>query len=125
MYLEKELLPSLTDARLRFQTLVAANVLAIAERELEHDERHLHEEWDWLARLLDLKGPAAERPALLRTSVHAATEQLCGRIRAGAFDEPARFRELAGLLRRSVERKLEIANPRYLASFSRQPGVRG
>src|SRR5262249_26325493 len=37
-YLESELLPSLTDQRLKFQTLIAANVLSIAERELKSEE---------------------------------------------------------------------------------------
>ncbi len=45
LFLEKELLPGLTDARLRFQTLVAANVLAVAGREMAGEEALLHEEW--------------------------------------------------------------------------------
>jgi hypothetical protein len=39
LYLEKELLPALSDARLRFQTLVAANVLSVAGRELAGEAR--------------------------------------------------------------------------------------
>lgn len=116
-YLEEELIPTLTDARLRFQTLVAANVLAIVERELPAEERHLLQEWEWLAELLDLEGPAPQSLALLRTAVHEANRQLCQRIHQGAFDEPTRFLALSGRLRRIVERKLEVANPRYLATF--------
>jgi hypothetical protein len=117
LYLEKELLPTLNDARLRFQTLVAANVLAIVEREWLGEERQLLEDWRWLAPVLDLAGPAPQRLPEMHQSVREAHEQLCQRIRAGDYDEPACFRSLAQQLRRSVERKLEVANPRYLASF--------
>src|SRR5207302_6017650 len=57
-YLERELIPTLSDARLRFQTLVAANVLSIVERELQTEEDHLLQERQWLAELLELKTPA-------------------------------------------------------------------
>src|SRR5687767_58451 len=106
-YLESELIPTLSDARLRFQTLVAANVLSIVERELLVEERHLVEE---------LQGPRPESLAALRQAVRDENEALCARIRNGEFDEPERFRELLSQLRRGVERKLEVANPRYLAS---------
>jgi Domain of unknown function (DUF6285) len=53
-FLEAELLPALADARLRFQALVAANVLGVAERELALEEQHLAEEWP--------RRPARTRP---------------------------------------------------------------
>jgi hypothetical protein len=34
-FVERELLPGITDARLRFRTLVALNALGIAQREVE------------------------------------------------------------------------------------------
>jgi Domain of unknown function (DUF6285) len=37
-FLEREILPTLDDDRLRFRTLVAINALAIAQRELESRE---------------------------------------------------------------------------------------
>jgi Domain of unknown function (DUF6285) len=37
-FLEREILPTLTDHRLRFRTLVAINALAIAQRALESTE---------------------------------------------------------------------------------------
>ncbi len=36
-FLEAEVLPALTDPRLRFRALVAVNALGIAQRELEHE----------------------------------------------------------------------------------------
>jgi hypothetical protein len=107
-FLESELIPAQRDARLRFQTLVAANVLAIAEREWQHEEEQLALESQWLRRWIG----ATESGELL-----PAVQALCQRIRAGEFDEPERFAALAADVRRSVERKLEIANPRYLAAF--------
>lgn len=50
-FLEGEILPSLTDPRLRFRTLVAINALGIAQRELETAEDDLsHAELAELAR---------------------------------------------------------------------------
>jgi hypothetical protein len=114
-YLEKELLPALTDARLRFQTLVAANVLAIAGRELATEANSLEEEWALLDALLG----RVEKPMQtkeLRQAVERRNGHLCERVRAGEYDEPQRFGELTGMLRRVVVRKLEVANPRYLTS---------
>jgi hypothetical protein len=119
-YLEAELIPTLMDARLRFQTLVAANVLAIVERELGVEEEQLLHEWQWLADLMDLQGPAPQRLVALRQAVRQANDTLCQQIGQGWFDERSRLLALCRQLRPIVERKLEIANPRYLASFSRE-----
>ena len=62
---EKELLPTLTDPRLRFQTLVTAHVLEVVARELMTEEDHLLWEWEWLAELLDCLAPAPPRLAAL------------------------------------------------------------
>src|SRR5262245_938570 len=114
-FLESDLLPALAqgDARLRFTTLVAANVLAVAERELHSEESMLREEWHALAPLVGAAGEQPERLPELRAEVRAMNEQLCASIRAGGFDGE-RGVALAGLLRRMVARKLEVANPRYL-----------
>src|SRR4051794_14754916 len=97
-FLERELLPSLTDARLRFQTLIAANVLAVAGRELATQDAHRAEESAELARLLC----EAETG-----DVRGQNERLCRRIEAGDFDEEGARRELLAVLRRQVGRKLE------------------
>jgi hypothetical protein len=116
-YLEAELLPNLTDARQRFQTLVAANVLAIAGRELASEEGQLREEWDLLAGLVSADGQRPEGLAALREAVRQGNARLCERIRGGDFDDPARSRAAAAVARELVVRKLEIANPRYLAAL--------
>jgi hypothetical protein len=104
-FLESELLPCLTDARQRFQTLIAANVLAIAGRELATETDHLREEWLLLG--------GATLPANGRAAVEERNRDLCARIRAGHYDDPDAFRSLAATLRQIVTRKLEVANPRY------------
>ncbi len=115
-YLEAELLPTLTDARQRFQALVAANVLAVAGRELAGAETQLRREWELLAGLLGAGGAPPQHLTDLRQVVRQANARLCERIRAGDFDGAADFRRVAGAVRELVVRKLEVANPRYLAS---------
>ncbi len=107
-FLEGELLPTLSDARLRFQTLVAANVLAVAGRELASEEVGLRREWALLG-----EGIAPAGLEELRASVRAANLRLCERVRAGELDEPEAFRALAARLREVVVEKLQVANPRY------------
>jgi hypothetical protein len=118
LYLEKELLPALTDARQRFQTLVAANVLSVAGRELAREEAMLGEELEALAALLGEPGDVPAGREEKRRRVRALNESLCERIRRGEFDAPGRWREAAAVVRRLVVRKLEIANPRYLQAVS-------
>ena len=115
-YLEAELLPTVTDARQRFQALVAVNVLAVAGRELAGEEGQLREEWEVLAGLLGAGGPRPEGLGALRQAVRQANVRLCERVRAGDFDVPDAFRGAAGTIRELVVRKLEVANPRYLTS---------
>ncbi len=115
-FLESELLPTLTDARLKFQTLIAANVLSIAERELRSEETDLADELVFSMLLLKLDAKSVTWTEL-RTQVLKANELLCEHIRHGDYDEPARFTSLAKELRHFVDQKLQTANPRYLASF--------
>jgi hypothetical protein len=65
-FLEGEILPTLTDERLRFRTLVAINALGIAQRELESGEADdmSREELEELARQIragDVPADALER----------------------------------------------------------------
>jgi Domain of unknown function (DUF6285) len=65
-FLEGEILPTLTDQRLRFRTLVAINALGIAHRELESGDgddmsREELEELAWQIRSGDVPEGALER----------------------------------------------------------------
>jgi hypothetical protein len=121
-FLEAELVPALTDQRLRFQALIAASVLAIAGRELRTEEERLWAEWHWLAERLGLADPPPSRLVELRAAVRQGNALLCERIQAGAYDDPAAFRRLAAELRQAVLAKLEVANPRYLAGLQGKGG---
>src|SRR5438876_7216316 len=87
MQLEQQVIPSIAEPQLRFQTLVAANVLAIVERELAAGDAHLAAAW---RRAATLQGDIADQPTgeTLRAAVVAQARRLCADIRAGAYDEP-------------------------------------
>lgn len=89
-----------TEGRLSFHARVAANVLAMVERELalgeQHERRHRER--------LDLLGLADEA-------------ELAAAIRSGRLDD--RMDEVRELVWESVRDKLSVANPRYL---ERRPG---
>ncbi len=115
--LEAEVVPALADQRLRFQTLVAANVLAIVGRELGTADVDVRLVWDKLAALLGKTDAPPTHPRDWHAAVGQLNEELCQRIRSGHDDEPARFKELLTQLRPLIVRKLEIANPRFLAVY--------
>ena len=115
LQIERNILPALAEPRLRFQTLVAANVLAIVERELASGEAQLAVAWQRLAELLG--DDATTRPpagAELRAAVAAQNLALSNAIRAGAFDAGPQRQALFTHLRRAAEAELVVANPRYL-----------
>jgi hypothetical protein len=93
-FLSEELEPQL-DGRLRWHTKVAANVLAIVERELR-------------------LGPeqAARHQERLRRLGFDSDAELAAAIRAGTLDE--RLDEVAGELREMVADKLAVARPQHV-----------
>ena len=113
MQLEQQVIPSIAEPRLRFQTLVAANVLAIVERELAAGETQLAAAW---RRMADLEGYGAEQPTgqALHTAVEDQMRRLCQDIRAGNYDDGAGRQALLAHLRHTAEGELAVANPRFL-----------
>ena len=118
LQIERDVLPTLADPRLRFQTLVAINVLAIAERELLGGEAHLASAWQRMAELLGDPAAAAPRGSELHAAVQAQNRALCDAIRAGTFDAGPPRQALLAHLRQTAESELAIANPRYLERIS-------
>ncbi|TBH21823.1 DUF6285 domain-containing protein [Thermus thermamylovorans] len=100
-FLEREILPTLADPRLRFQTLVALNALGIARRELALWQGLMAEDQRALATLLGREGEGAE---LLGELAH--------RIRQGQAPEGT-----FAFLKAHVARKLRVASPRYLERY--------
>ena len=112
-FLESDVIGTLTGRR-RFHALVAANVLAIVERELDNDEDRVVDEWRRLAALLDVTGDPPPRLELVKRGVRDLEEQLSERIRAGDADEGDFAERVRAHLRTTVLEKLRIANPRHL-----------
>ena len=72
-FLETEILPTVTDQRLRFRTLVAINALGIAQRELESGEKGLSRaELEELAR--QIRSGDVPEDALDRLREHVAAK---------------------------------------------------
>jgi hypothetical protein len=103
-FIEAEVLPAITDARLKFRVLVAANALSIAQRDVQMGDELLTEEVALLEKLTGSRtaGTARERSAAL-------SRELARRIRHG--DVPPDALET---FRRIAELKLRVASPRYL-----------
>jgi hypothetical protein len=120
-HLEREVIPALKDPKLRYQTLVAAHVLSVVEREMELGERALRDE---LASLCALQAGHDHLDAAtlgeLEAEVRRRTRALCASIRTGGVTDLASVREH---VRRVVLAKLAIANPGYtsLARFRATP----
>ena len=112
-FLDADVVPNLSGRR-RFHALVAANVLAIVERELVRDEERVLDEWRSLARLLDVTVDPPPRLELLKSGVRDLEEQLTERIRAGEADAGDFAERVRAHLRATVLDKLRIANPKYL-----------
>jgi hypothetical protein len=98
--LRDRLLPAVS-GHTAFEVRIAANLLAIALRELEQGPDASAAEYARLAALLDRTGTPAELDA-----------ELVRRIRAGDFAvDDARLR---AHLRATVRARLAVANPKYL-----------
>jgi hypothetical protein len=93
-FLERDVMAA-TEGRVQFHTRVAVNVLGMVERELA-------------------LGPAQaeEHRARLAALGYESEAELAAAIRSGALDD--RRAEVSAFVRRTVEDKLRVANPKYL-----------
>lgn len=118
--LEKEIVPGLSDPRLRYQGLIAVNVLRIVGRDVAGEESRLQAEAEALRELLG--GPPREPqadPALLRRHVGEANRELCQRIRGGEADGGPWRERVVAHVQASVAEKLRINNPAQLGAGPR------
>jgi hypothetical protein len=121
-FLQQEIAPMLTDHRLKFRALIAANVLAVVERELEGEEDRLRVAWARVAALEPGESVPPATLSALRTDFRARLVALCARIRAGEADEGPWGAEVFAATHFLVEEKLRVANPRYLERFADAAG---
>ena len=111
-FVEREILPRIDDARLRFRVLVAANGLSILERELALRAALARRETESLARLLGRADPVPEDVDELHRRCGELNRELARRIRAGDIPEGTLTHLLA-----TVADKLRVASPRYLERY--------
>jgi Domain of unknown function (DUF6285) len=113
LHLEAAVIPAVReDRKLYFQTLVAINVLKIAERELQMGGDHIRAEW---VRLNSIEGVGFHLPASdaeIRVTLAERNSALCDKIRAGDYDDSADA--LLSHLKSTAIEQLQVANPNYL-----------
>ncbi len=98
----------------RFHGRVAANVIRIVRRELEHEEAQLASEWESLDALLGEAPRPRDRNAL-RLVLAQRNEELSERIRTGAADGGGDFRDaILPHVRQTIRDKLTVTNPGWL-----------
>lgn len=108
-----QVLPAVkSDPKLYFQTLVAVNVLTIAERELKQGADALRRAWADLNVLEGDESPCPDDPAAARAEFDRRIAMLCERIRAGDHDGDGHDSPLYHFLLAQTIRALEISNPR-------------
>jgi Domain of unknown function (DUF6285) len=113
-FLEDDLGPVL-EGRRRFHALVAANVLRIAERELDGEEEQLGRQWERLAALFGVDAPEPPRAtSALRAAVRELETRLAERIRSGDADAGEFAERVRAHVRATVVEKLAVANPRLV-----------
>ena len=111
-FLETEIVPTLSDARLKFRTLVAINALGIVEREHQLEEGFLRAELTELSNLLERDAPIPNSLEELRLEVTRSNADLAERIRTG--NAPAATFET---LKRAAVNKLRVSSPTYLKRY--------
>lgn len=114
-FIETDAVPAL-DGPKKFHARVAANVLAIIRRELQHEDTQRRAEWSGLDALLAIVEPFPSERTTLTQRLRERTEELCERIRRGDADAgPWRHAVLAHV-RQTVTDKLVVASPKFLGS---------
>jgi Domain of unknown function (DUF6285) len=112
-FLEQQIVPA-TEGGKQFQTRVAANVIRIVAREIQSQEPQLRDEVHALAELLGKPEPHLSNVSELPKIAFALNEELSNRIRNGDADAGAFRKRTLDVVRKIVEDKLRVANPRFL-----------
>lgn len=108
-FLRDEVLPQLEGGS-AYRCRVAANILAIVEREFDQGAAADRAELEGLEHLLGKRAAPELRP---EAALDALNAELCAGIRSGALD--GRRDAVLAHVRQTVRAKLAIANPAYPA----------
>jgi len=118
-YLESQIAPAVKeDSKLYFHTLVALNLLKIAEREVDMAGKHERAEWDRLNGLQGVDIAAPDNPTELKGGLTRRNHLLAQAIRMGEYDDATPHALLLAHLIATAREQLEVANPRYLQNES-------
>ncbi len=117
-FLEADVVPRL-EGPLKFHARVAANVVAIVEREMETEDEQLRAEAERLAGLLGAAETLAPDRSSRRDAIRRLTVDLCRRIRNGDADTGDWRTAVLAHTRATVREKLAVANPKYLEGDDR------
>ena len=125
MHLEQYVAPQLKhDRKLYFQTLVAINVIKVAERELQYAPAHLKAQWNRLNALQDIDLPLPGEWGEAVAALDIRNRELCYDIRAGRYDEPFLNATLFEHLLATTMEQLQVANPRHLQRLAEEDSQR-
>jgi Domain of unknown function (DUF6285) len=111
-FLEQEIVPTITDARLKFRVLVAMNALTMISREVNLEESQLQAEFSSLKSLLGQDVPSPDSFSSLKAMTTELNSELSSRIRSGNAPENV-FAHLEDVTRA----KLAVTNPAYLRRY--------
>jgi hypothetical protein len=116
-FLDEDLVPGL-EGRLRFHALVAANVARILTRELRLGPQLAIAEIAELSALLACPGFNDEVTQSMEqdreSAIRELKRRLCEKIESGEMDEEPSRGLLKSYLKRSILRRLKIANPKFV-----------
>lgn len=113
VFLRDELAPHL-DGGLRFKALVGANVAGIVSREIALGPAHDRAQHERLSALLGHRVEAGAMREETPVAVRELSFELCRRIDAGDADTGPWRHEVIAHLRKTVEEKLAVDNPKLL-----------
>jgi hypothetical protein len=111
-FLVEDARPALSDPRLAFRALIAANLASIVASELSSDEAATSAELARLRALFPDAPPAGESFDAMHAQVLSLTARLARRLREESPGEDEVTR-IAAALRESLREKLAVDNPRF------------
>ncbi len=112
-FVDREIVPVVEGPR-QFQARVVANVMRIVAREIQMEDPMLRQEIRALTALLKESEPHLHGLDDLRKAAFDLNARLAEKIRAGDADGSPWRADVLRVVRKIVEDKLRIANPRYL-----------
>jgi hypothetical protein len=123
-FIEADVIPAL-DGPKKFHARVAANVLAIVRREIEHGAAQARAEWRRLDALLGAPETLPADGAALARRLRERTAELCERIRRGDADAAPWRDAVLTHVRQTVVDKLVVANPKLVTDAGVGAGGNG